>query len=650
MKLRKKSLNDKFKKNLLLFTKISFITFIILFTLLFLGLTIYSKNIDYYMPKLINYEIYDRDNNLISKINSTSNKNYVKIDDINQNIIDAFLSIEDKEFYEHQGINFKRIIGALIADIKNGEFSQGGSTITQQYVKNTFLDSSKTIKRKIDEALISINIESKYTKDEILEGYLNTIYFDHGITGIYDACMFYFNKEPSEISLNESCVLAAIPKAPSNYSPIRNHDNNDRRRILILKELLNDEKITLATYNQNINDYPPLYGKLQSHELKSSPYFVDIILKQIENNKYKIDKDQTLKIYTTLDSDLNKIAEKYIKKYYTNEDLELAIVCYDTSGNVLANIGGSDYMKSTYNRTFSLRQPGSTIKPFLYYAALNNGFNVSTTFYSGPTTFFYQGNEYSPKNFNNIYPNDDITMAYAIATSDNVYALKTHLFLGTDMLYNTLLDFGFTSKITNNPSLALGTSEVSLNELTLGYAKIASKGLDLKETYVNKITDNKGKILYENNNKFEQKFNSKTCYLLSEALTNTFDGNIRINISPTCSQIKQFLTTTYAAKTGSTDYDGLIIGYNQNVCLGIWTGNDQNMTINNQDTKYIRYIWAQVMEEYNKKKYKNLNTWFNTHENVIAIKLNPITGNIDDYSSYRKYLYYDINNLPSILY
>lgn len=637
---------NKYIKITLIVTKYLFITFIVFFTVLLIGLTIYSKNLDYYMPEIVNIEIYDKDKNLIDKINNASSTSYVRIDDISKNIIDAFISIEDKEFYNHQGINFKRIIGAMLKNIKTGSIAEGGSTITQQYVKNTFLDSSKTFKRKLEEALISINLESKYSKEEILEGYLNTIYFDHGITGIYDACQFYFNKYPYEITLNEACVLAAIPKSPSNYSPIKNPENNNNRRKLILSELYKDSFIDEDTYNLLIEEIPEIYGKLEKVEIENSPYYLDIIIKELKN--LNIDLNKEIKVYTTLDSNLNKIIANAIDKYYVSDDgIELGIVAMDTNGNVLANVGGVNYVNSTYNRTFSLRQPGSTIKTFLYYTALKNGFNVSSKFTSEPTTFYYNNKEYTPSNYKDIYPNQEVSMIYAIACSDNIYAMKTHLYLGTSKLYNTLLDFGFNKNIKNNPSLALGTSEVTLNELTTGYAKIASLGKDISQTYITKVTDFNGTVIYQctynNNNKYDE----KTCYLLSEALTNVFDQNIKVNISPTCSSINQFLTSKYACKSGSTDYDGLIVGYNKNIVLGIWSGYDDNRKIKNTETKYIKYIWAYIMENYNKNKN---NSWYEPIEDTIAIRLNPINGELALFDEYQKYLYFDINNLPDYFY
>lgn len=634
---------------LLKITKYVFIITIVIFTILFVSLYIYSKNIDYELPKVIDLKIYDKNNELLYHKNNASNKSYVYFDEINPNIINAFLSIEDKDYYSHQGINFKRIIGALINDIKSKGFNQGGSTITQQYVKNVFLSNEKTLKRKIEEALIAINIESKYTKNEILEGYLNTIYFDHGINGIYDACLFYFNKHPKDITLNEACLLAAIPKSPSNYSPIKNPENCDKRRKLILSEMLKDEKISNEEYLSNVDNFPEIYGKLDRSNISQAPYYIDLVINEFNNSQTfkNIDKSNGIKIYTNIDLKLYEIIEKAINKYKTNEDIEIAIMAIDKNGNAISNVGGGNYLKSSLNRTKSLRQPGSTIKTFLYYTALENGFNVSSTFYSSPTTFYYNGESYSPQNYNGIYPNCDVSMAYAIATSDNMYAMKTHLFLGIDKLYDTLKEFGFTSKITKNPSLALGTSEVTLEELTLGYAKIASMGKDLKLNYINKITNSHDKVLYEANKEYKQKFNATTCYLLSEALTNVFDYKIRVNISPTCSQINQLLSSKYSAKTGSTDYDGLIIGYNSVLTLGIWTGYDDNRVLNKSDSKYIKYIWAYIMENYN--KYKK-NTWFKTPSNVISIRLNPINGNIGLYNEYQKYLYYEVNNLPDFLY
>lgn len=629
-------------KTLLKLTKYFFLIFLILFIVTFFSIYLYSRKLDYSIPKNINIELYDANNNLITTTSTQKNRSHINIDTTNQYIIDAFISIEDKEFYNHQGVNIKRVIGALIADIKSKEFSQGGSTITQQYVKNIFLTNDKTIKRKFDEALIAINIERKYTKKDILEGYLNTIYFDHGIYGIEDAANFYFNKSSKELTLGEACTLAAIPKSPNHYSPIKNFENNKNRKNLILKEMLKDNKISKEEYTKAINEEIEIYGKHNYLDLNSAPYYIDSVLKELKELNIKY--DDNIKIYTNYDKSLNNIIVNAINKYYPkNDDLQIAIYAVDNNGSVISTIGGKSYIESTYNRTESLRQPGSTVKPFLYYAALNNGFNVSHRFKSTKTTFNIDGKEYSPKNYNDKYAEQDISMIYAIAVSDNIYALKTHLFLGTNILQETLKDFGIKSKINNNVSLALGTSETTLNELTNAYSKFATLGKNVNNKFINKIIDSSGNTLYEQHKDFKQTYDKSTCYILSEALTNIFDTNIRINTSPTGASISAKLRDKYAAKTGSTDFDNWIIGYNNNITLGIWTGYDDNRIIKNDNTRFIKYIWADIMEEYNKNKNNN---WYQTPNDCIGIKLNPINGMIANDNEYSKYLYYKKDNLP----
>ena len=632
---------------LLKIIKYVFIVFIILFLITFSGIYIYSKKINYYIPNRVEIQIYDNNDELITTLNNYNNKNYVTLSNINKNIINAFISIEDKDFYKHNGISIKRTIGALIEDIKQKNFSQGGSTITQQYVKNIFLTSEKTLKRKIDEAFISVNIERNYSKDEILEGYLNTIYFDHGLYGIEDASLFYFNKHASEISLSEACVLASIPKSPSRYSPIRNFENNKKRKELILKEMYNDKYITSTEYTKALNEEIIIYGELDKSKLSNAPYYIDCIINEVKN--LNLNNNQSIKVYTNYDSNLNKIITNSIKKYFPNDnELQIAIFALDSNGGILNCIGGKNYLESTFNRaTSSLRQPGSTVKPFLYYAALESGFNVANTFYSTKTDFKIDGKIYSPSNYNDKYAEQDISMVYALAVSDNIYALKTHLFLGTNVLYDTLKDFGITSQLNNNPSLALGTSEVYLDELTTAYCKLSSLGKDITPSYINKITTFDDTIIYKNSTTSKQTFNKETCFILSEALTNIFDPNLRINISPTGSSVSTKLSSKYAAKSGSTDYDNWIIGYNNNITLGIWTGYDDNRKINNNTTRYIKYIWADVMEEYNKSFNKK---WYDIPETCIGIKLNPINGNIPSQNTYSKYLYFKKDNIPYYLY
>ena len=626
----------KISKYLLILTFIILIAIVVIFFK-------YSKRLDYKMPEKHTITILDKDNDYFFEINNANKQTYININNIDQDIINAFISIEDKDFYTHKGINIKRIGGAIISNIKSNSFSQGASTITQQLARNLFLSNEKTYKRKIEEISIAISLETRYSKDEILEGYLNTIYFGHGVYGIQDACQYFFKKDASNVTLAEACVIAAIPKGPALYSPVNNYENNKARKELIINELYNDEKITFEQKNNALIEKINIVAKKNTSS-EVSPFYQDLIIEELK--RLNIDSKVSYTVYTNLDKDLHRIITESIEKYkQTDNELEVAVFAMDPkTGNVLDVIGGNDYQTSTFNRaTKSLRQPGSTIKPFLYYSALENGFTPITTFNSSKTSFNINGNVYEPNNYKDIYPNQDVTMAYALATSDNIYAVKTHLFLGTDVLYNTLLNFGFTSKINNNPSLALGTSEVSLSELVTGYAKIASMGKDIKPIYINKIVDANGKLLFENNNENFQKYDSSTCYILTETMTNMFDNNLSLNISVTGATLKTMLSQKYAGKSGSTNTDNWMIGYNNNLLVGVWCGYDDNRVIENGQGTFIKYIWAEIMEKYTSKLDNN---WYQTPFDVTSIVLNPINGQLAINNEYSKKLFFKINNIP----
>src|SRR5690554_280853 len=632
-------------KKLLKITKFLFI-FTLLVMIFFVSIfIIYSRRLDYKIPTILNVEVYDKNGELFLTLNNDNKQSYVKLDNIDQKIIDAFISIEDKKFYNHSGIDIVRMGGALLSNIEANALSQGASTITQQYARNLYLSPKKNVQRKIEEIMIAINLETKYTKDEILEGYLNSIYFDHGIYGIEDACLFYFNKHASEVSLVEAAALASIPKAPVHYSPINNPENNLKRRNLVLDEMYKDGKITLEERDEAKSEKLKLYGKLDKTNNLNAPYFQDIILKELKRLDV-LEEAKSLKVYTTLDLKLNKIALDAIEKYYPKDSgLQLAIYAMDpNTGGVLTSIGGINYQESTFNRsTDALRQPGSAIKPFLYYAALESGFTPATTFTSTKTNFYVNNKIYSPTNFLDIYPDREVSMAYAIAVSDNIYAIKTHLFLGTDVLVNTLKDYGFTTPIKDTVSLALGTSEVKLSELVQGYSRFASLGKETKINYIERIEDENKKIIYSRKKEPKQKYDLESTYILNETMTNVFDNRLSINISTTGAAIANRLTRTYAAKSGSTNSDNWMIGYNKDLVLGIWTGFDDNTYIENREVAFIKHIWAEIMEQYFKDKP---NSWYEMPRNVVPISLNPTTGMVAHSKEYKKDLYFKSDNLP----
>ena len=614
-----------------------------------LFLVIVTSNMSYQIPEIMNVELYDKNNNKYLSYSNGKKQSYIKIDNVSDNLINAFLSIEDKRFFNHHGVDIIRIGGAFFKNIKNKTITEGASTITQQYVKNIYLTNEKTWKRKINEILISLYIEKNYSKYEILEGYLNSIYFDHGIYGIEDACIYYFNKSSSEISLVEAACIASIPKGPVLYSPIKNPSNNKERRDLILKEMLNDGFITYEEYINAINTDIICIGNNPVNDAENAPYFQDIIINELSNipeiSQYL---SKGLKVYTTLDSDLYQNIVSSIEKRSPNKDIQTAVyVIEPNTGYVLSVVGGKDYEESSYNRAIlSNRQPGSTIKPFLYLTALENGFTVSNTFKSEKTTFYYDGKAYSPTNFQNIYANFDISMVYALATSDNIYAVKTHLFLGCDNLARRLKDFYFSGEIPHIPSLALGVKEVSVKEITEGYAILANKGIRINPTYITKITTMDDKILYTNKANKKVIAKASDTYILSEAMTSIFDNRMTYNIRPTGVAIKSLLNGKFAGKSGSTDTDNWMIGYNPDIVVGVWTGYDNNTLIETTDeARYGKYIWADIINSYYKTTKKDP-SWYSIPDDVIGIELNPNTGFYGSVNDYVKILYFNKYNLP----
>ena len=371
------------------------ISVLVFFVIAYFGLYLYAK----VTPKLpINgangYYLYNLDNELYT---GGASENWVNLDNISSDLVNATISVEDKNFYKHQGFDFLRIIKALMINISSGRTLQGASTITQQYSKNLFLDFDKTWERKVKEAWLTIRLESHYSKDELLEGYLNTINYG-GIFGIENAAKYYFDKDAKSLNLAEASILAGIPKNPSVYSPLVNEKKAKKRQKIILDSMVKNKYITQsqadAAYESKL-----VYKKGTNNDnLKMVMYYQDAVmdeLKTIDSIPSSFLETGGIKIYTNLDTKAQNILEKSATKDITNENIQLAGMVMDPSnGKVLALTGGRDYNKSQYNRaTKANRQVGSTLKPFLYYSALENGFTPSTTFTSEKTTFSFSGNK-----------------------------------------------------------------------------------------------------------------------------------------------------------------------------------------------------------------------------------------------------------------
>ena len=589
-----------------------------------------------------NTSLYDGDDNLFFQGTGTSE--WVSLNEISENIINATISTEDKNFYKHFGFDFLRILKAGYTNILSGKTKQGASTISQQYVKNLFLDFDKTWERKWNEMWLTLNVEIHYTKNEILEGYLNTINYGHGMYGIEKAANYYFNKSAKELSLSEASILAAIPKSPSNFSPLVNLELAKQRQNLILEGMVKNGYITKEEKSLAFNEELSFYGKKYDEELSTVMYFKNAVIDELE----KIDSIPKsfldtggLKIYTTIDLNAQKSLENSIEKNLKNEELQTAAITMDpNNGNILALIGGTDYTKSTYNRaTSSLRQVGSTMKSFLYYAALENGFTASSAFTSEETTFTFSNNStYSPKNASEIYGNIPISMAAAIAYSENIYAVKTHMFLGEETLVNMTRRLGITSKISANPSLPLGTNEINIIEMTAAYATFANNGYKIIPHLIEKVVDLNGNILYEFKEENELILNQSLVYILNELLTSTYDSSFINYNYPTILSTAAKMSRKYSVKTGTTASDLWTIGYNPQVITSVWVGYDDNHDVEIKKYGIAKNIWIESIEAYLKDKEK---VWYEKPDNVVGCLVDPISGKpATEESKNKKILYY----------
>lgn len=623
------------------------IILLIIFILFIISLYI----IAYYSPVLDiksygQYYLYDDKNNIVYQ-GSKTNK-WVSLDDISPHMKNAIISIEDKNFYKHRGFDYLRIIKTLFLNVKNKEIVGGASTISQQYVKNLYLDFDKTLERKLEEAWLTLKLEMHFSKDEILEGYLNTINFGEGNYGIENASNYYFNKSAKDLTMEEAIMLAGIPKSPNNYNPVSNYDNAIKRSKVVINSMVNNNYISLEVGNNLFKNNIEIYGKKDNGELSNIMYYQDAVKQELRNIK-SVPKTLVdtggIRVYTSLNIDLQKKLEESVSKYVEGDMQASSIIINPNNGNIMALIGGVNYSKSQYNRVLSSkRQVGSTMKPLLYYAALENGMTGASTFKSEETTFTFANSTYSPSNYNNKYANKDITMAAAISYSDNIYAVKTHLFLGEDTLVKTAKRMGIETKLEEIASLPLGTIELSMIDFANAYTTLASNGMKRDLSFITKVEDLNGNILYEKKYVDNQVLNSSYTYILNELLTSTYNSAFKDYNTPTIISLASKISRKYAMKTGSTQSDCWMIGYNPNILMMVWNGYDDNREVKASDGNIAKNIWVNTVESYDIDNKE----WYETPNNVVGLLLDSITGEkVSDKN--KGYVYYFIKGSEDIL-
>ncbi|WP_431029036.1 transglycosylase domain-containing protein [Lysinibacillus sp. LZ02] len=602
----KKKTRKKWSKNVLLVT----IALASAFVVSILSLRVYAQIAGAPPLTVPKASIFlDSQNNQIGDYYTDERRYWVSIDELSPYLIDATIAVEDKDFYEHGGFDYSRIAGALLADLKAGSKVQGASTLTQQYARNLFLTHEKTWTRKINEALYAYRLEIFYGKDEILEGYLNTVYYGHGMYGAEAASRYYFGKSSGDLTLAEAAMLAGIPKGPTYYSPLANEQKATERQQLILSLMESQGKITATEKERGVSEQLVYKSDEWIASKSIAPYFLDVVWAEaseiLESQNLNI-SEGGWKIKTTLNQAHQQAAEQAVANHMPDSELQVGLVSMDPhTGFVTALVGGRDYGTSSFNRvTLAQRQPGSTIKPILYTAALEKGYTPMTFKDVSQTTFTYDNGRqtYTPKNVNGQFATHEMSLAQAVAISDNVYAVKTLQDIGYPSFRNVLERFQLNSTKSESPSIALGTIETSLYALTNAYNILAAGGESLHATTILSIENAKGQIVYEYEQpKNEQVVTEADAYIMTQMLTGIFDPVFSDYSPATGVSIRPKMTHTYAAKSGTTNSDQWMVGYSTHLTTGVWNGYDHGKNLSTQaDNSTTKQVWIDFMEAVHK--------------------------------------------------
>lgn len=557
-------------------------------------------------------KIYAKDESLLYEVHGEFKRTLINLDQINQNLKNATLVAEDRNFYNHAGISITGLARSVIVDIIHREKRQGGSTITQQFVKNAMLSNDKSFIRKLKEIILSIELEARFSKDEIFKMYLNEIPYGRNAYGIEAAAQTYFNKHASDLSIAESAYLAALPQAPSYYNPSGAHfDDLQARQQYILSQMkqegyISEDQLKVATEE-----------KVEFQQVKNSivaPHFVQYVEAYLAE-KYGEQSLQEggMKVYTTLDPKLQEIAEKAVSdgaaKNTKYNGYNAALVAIDPkTGQILAMVGSKDYFGENYpkdcnpktclfspnvNIATTLQQPGSSFKPYAYVTAFGKDFNYSpaSMLVDVKTDF---GGGYSPNNFNGA-SNGPVSMRKALAGSLNIPAVKTIALVGADKVVETARSLGITSQFKDcGLSLVLGGCDITLLDHTAAYAALANKGNKSEKTAILKVVSQEGEILEEYKEKRDQVLDEQAVYQLTSIMS---DNSARSYVFGSGSPL-QLGNRPVAAKTGTTqDFrDGWTMGFTPSLAAGVWTGNNNNVSMKTDAVVMAGPIWNQFMK------------------------------------------------------
>ncbi|ECT4084783.1 TPA: penicillin-binding protein 1A [Campylobacter jejuni] len=532
-----------------------------------------------YKPPLTT-QIYDRNGKLVANI-FEQHRFYAPYEKLPPRLIEALVAIEDTSFFEHNGVNIDAIFRAAVKIIKSGgKTMEGASTLTQQFIKNTELTPERTITRKIREALLAYKMETILTKEQILERYLNFIFFGHGYYGVKTAALGYFHKNLNELSLKEIAMLVGMPKAPSSYDPTKHLDLSISRANNVISRMYNLGWISKADYDTAIKEIPQVYDDTLTQN--AAPYVVDEVIKQLSPNIKDL-KTGGYKIILNIDLDVQNMAQNALKFGYDeivkrDKDANLStlngamVVVNHQSGDVLALVGGVDYEKSNYNRaTQSMRQLGSSFKPFVYQVAINLGYSpmseiadISRIFEGGAGN----NEDWKPKNEGGKFLGL-ITLKEALTRSRNLATINLALDMGLDVLYSKLMEFGFKD-IPPNLSIVLGSFGISPLKYSKFYTMFGNYGTIKDPQIIRQVQDKTGKTILEFNSNERKVSDEAQIFLVLDMMRNVVEKGTGRH-----ARVKDI---EIAGKTGTTNksVDAWFCGLTPEIEAIIWYGNDNN--------------------------------------------------------------------------
>lgn len=516
-----------------------------------------------------NIKILDVNGQLLANRGSTGGE-ALPLDSMSPYIPQAVIAIEDRRFYSHFGVDPMGFARAMVTNVISGRMVQGGSTITQQLAKNMFLTPERTLERKVQEVLLAFWLESKYSKDQILTMYLNRVFFGSNSYGVEAASRRYFNKSARDVNLTEAAILAGLLKAPSALSPAKNPEGAMARAKLVLAAMEDEGFITREELTAALANKP---RKPKSFWSGAEHYAADMVMDELPKLLGEIKEDVV--VDTTIDMVLEKAAEKAVKSVLDKEGKKLnasqaALVAIDGTGAIRALVGGRDYAASQFNRAFKAkRQPGSAFKPFVYAAALEQGLSPSSVRNDAPVKI----GKWTPENYDNKY-RGQVTLATALAGSLNTIAAQLVMEAGPDQVLKVAHRMGIESELKDNASIALGTSEVSLVELTAAYAPFMNGGYKATPHVIRRVTSVSGKVLYEHTYDTPPK-------VISQKIVAQMNAMMAGVITRGTGKNAKLPGWQVAGKTGTTQSfrDALFVGYSANLVAGVWFGNDDGASM-----------------------------------------------------------------------